>query len=551
MSLFASRSFKIRFWFYALWILVNLIQIIVMEVFHDEAYYWMYAQNLDWGYFDHPPFIALMIKVGGFFFEGNLGLRIVVLLMSILSIYGLERLIQPQSLSLFYKAVISFAILQIIGFLAVPDIPLLCFTVLFALSFKRFINAPTIKNTVVLGILMALLMYSKYHAVLVISFLILGHYKLLFKRHIWIAILIGVSLYIPHILWQIDHDFATLLYQGKRSDKSYRIKWTIEYLGQVLLILGPFIGFPFFYHVFKTKFKTAFEKALKFQLVGILFFFLIMSFLGKIEANWLIVAIVPFFYLGYRLVEEKDWFTRFMRIQFPVILVLILCGRVVMMTPHITDGILKPMQFHFQKDFVEALEKEIPEDAIPIFRNRYYAAAKYQYYTGKMAYNYSDVIYKFTQYNFWDYKDSLNYKRIAYFGDRTYDSLPYADTKFKRERFTVIDNFVMPDLMSIQAEGYLYAFDLGTKTMTIPLEITSQINYETPLELEYYIFKDDAEYFRGGVPAVIDFRTKKETSLKASVTLPQEEGDYRVLFTTKQDVLHPPMLMNSIYFSID
>lgn len=551
MLSFPSKAFKIRFWFFALWIVVNLIQIIFMEAFHDEAYYWMYAQQLDWGYFDHPPFIALMIKLGGLLFDGNLGLRIMTLLLSFVTILGLERLIQPKSLLLFYKTMVSFAILQIIGFLAVPDIPLFCFTVLFTLVFKYFLESPTTKLTIALGVLMALLMYSKYHAVLVIAFLILGHYKLLFKPRIWMAIAVGVLLYVPHILWQIDHDFATIIYQGKRSDKSYRIKWTLEFIGQVALILGPFITFPFIYHIFKTKFKQRFEKALKFQFIGILLFFLLMSFLGKIEANWLIIAIVPFFYLGYRLVEEKLWYNRFMRIQFPVILILILCARMVMIFPQITEGILKPMQFHYQKEFNQAIIEKIPEDAIPVFRNRYYAAAKYQYYTGKTAYNYSDVIYKFTQYNFWDYKDSLNGKRIAYFGDRTYDSLPYADTKFKRERFTVIDNFLLQDVIDIKAEGYLYNMKLGTNTKRFNLEVQSEINYPELLEMEYYIFKDDAVYSRGDLDSSLDLRQSKSIKITARILLPQELGDYRVLFTTKQDILHPPMLMNSIYFSIE
>ena len=31
----------------------------------DEAYYFQFSQTLDWGYFDHPPMIALLIRAGG------------------------------------------------------------------------------------------------------------------------------------------------------------------------------------------------------------------------------------------------------------------------------------------------------------------------------------------------------------------------------------------------------------------------------------------------------------------------------------------------------
>ena len=33
-------------------------------VAEDEAYYWVWAQDLAWGYFDHPPAVAAMIRSG-------------------------------------------------------------------------------------------------------------------------------------------------------------------------------------------------------------------------------------------------------------------------------------------------------------------------------------------------------------------------------------------------------------------------------------------------------------------------------------------------------
>src|SRR5690554_2716678 len=46
------------------WFLINIIQSLFTEIGNDEAYYWVYSQYPDWGYFDHPPMIALVIKIG-------------------------------------------------------------------------------------------------------------------------------------------------------------------------------------------------------------------------------------------------------------------------------------------------------------------------------------------------------------------------------------------------------------------------------------------------------------------------------------------------------
>ena len=58
------------------WGLLNLLQANFMDITEDEAYYWMYSRILDWGYFDHPPMIALMIFLGRQLFEGELGVRV-------------------------------------------------------------------------------------------------------------------------------------------------------------------------------------------------------------------------------------------------------------------------------------------------------------------------------------------------------------------------------------------------------------------------------------------------------------------------------------------
>jgi len=33
------------------------------ELGNDEAYYWLYSQYLQWNYFDHPPMVAVWIRL--------------------------------------------------------------------------------------------------------------------------------------------------------------------------------------------------------------------------------------------------------------------------------------------------------------------------------------------------------------------------------------------------------------------------------------------------------------------------------------------------------
>ena len=63
-------------WFALAWFLINLVQSYFTEILEDEAYYWVYSEFLAWGYFDHPPMIAILIKLGSMIIPGELGVRL-------------------------------------------------------------------------------------------------------------------------------------------------------------------------------------------------------------------------------------------------------------------------------------------------------------------------------------------------------------------------------------------------------------------------------------------------------------------------------------------
>ncbi|MEM7381393.1 MAG: 4-amino-4-deoxy-L-arabinose transferase, partial [Bacteroidota bacterium] len=63
--------------------LINLLQAAFTELLFDEAYYWHYSREMAWGYFDHPPMVALLIRIGSIFFDGELGVRFMSCLLSV------------------------------------------------------------------------------------------------------------------------------------------------------------------------------------------------------------------------------------------------------------------------------------------------------------------------------------------------------------------------------------------------------------------------------------------------------------------------------------
>src|SRR5476651_1700233 len=81
------QSNKIIWYFLLAWTVLNVIQASTLELQGDEAYYWMYSRYLDWGYFDHPPMVALFNRIGDSIMHNEFGLRMTTVLTSSASIY--------------------------------------------------------------------------------------------------------------------------------------------------------------------------------------------------------------------------------------------------------------------------------------------------------------------------------------------------------------------------------------------------------------------------------------------------------------------------------
>src|SRR5689334_25095207 len=58
----------------------------------DEAYYWMWSKHLAGGYYDHPPMVALVIRLGTLVAgDTELGVRLVSILSALPMSYAVFR----------------------------------------------------------------------------------------------------------------------------------------------------------------------------------------------------------------------------------------------------------------------------------------------------------------------------------------------------------------------------------------------------------------------------------------------------------------------------
>src|SRR5690348_9548382 len=76
---------------------VNIVQACCSTLLNDEPYYWIYAKYLSWGYFDHPPMIALLIKLGSATIGGEIGARLFPLILGSGTFYLICKIIAGEA----------------------------------------------------------------------------------------------------------------------------------------------------------------------------------------------------------------------------------------------------------------------------------------------------------------------------------------------------------------------------------------------------------------------------------------------------------------------
>lgn len=383
------------------WLILGLVQACFSELWDDEAYYWVYSRHLDWGYFDHPPMIALLIKIGYGIFHNELGVRLLIVIVNTLTLWITARLIASKDNKLFYLLIGAMGAMQIGGILAVPDVPLIFFAAVYFWVYRNFVNEQTWKNTLLLGVSMALMFYSKYHGVLLVFFTFLSNINLIKVFKFYVAVIITTILFFPHIYWQYTHGFPSLQYHlVERNASSYDISYTLDYLGGQLLLFGPLLGWLILYYAFRSPIQNSFERALKFCVIGVLAFFLLSTFKGRVEANWTVMLFTPTVILAHQAIVRKGWSQKWLLYTLPATLLLVLAARVYMIWDFMPGVEIRP-EIHHNKEWTSQVAARAQGRPV-VFLNSYQLPSKYMFYTGQVSYSLNSRYSRRSQYNFWD-----------------------------------------------------------------------------------------------------------------------------------------------------
>lgn len=226
------------------------------QLAEDEAYYWLWARDLQLSYFDHPGMVAYWIAAGtAILGVTETGVRLFAILSAVATswlVYDSARIAFSSEKTGFWSALwVNATILFGVGsVLITPDPPLLLFWMLCLWALLNLIETQKGDWWLVAGIALGVGIISKYTMVLLLPGVLLTSFLFPELRRWWarpqpyLAILLAFICSSPLLIWNYAHHWVSFDKQWSHAFGPHNrepIKWLGEFLGSQVGLITPFI----------------------------------------------------------------------------------------------------------------------------------------------------------------------------------------------------------------------------------------------------------------------------------------------------------------------
>jgi len=346
-------------WLIAFTTALRLIWAAILEPSNDESYHWLYTVYPDLSFFDHPPMTMVFVKLGlllcgGWVHPFSIRLGFVLLFAGTQWILHrwTDRWFGPR------PAFAALLALNLTGYytafastFALPDGPFLFFAMLTYWQLcEALVKRPgALAAWFWVGVGFAGAMASKYHAIFLPAGAVLyilitpGQRRVLRTPGPYLATLLGFAGFLPVLIWNIDHDWASIKFQGGRA-KSDPLnpaplihEGPLKWFGGPVIYLLPWIWFWLVVEMVRCvrNFGTLepIRRLLFCLCVSPLAFFFAVSVKSKdVLLHWPLIGFVPMYLLlGVNWIRLKDrhpqttrWFLGFWIVSLLVLVGLVL-----------------------------------------------------------------------------------------------------------------------------------------------------------------------------------------------------------------------------------
>jgi 4-amino-4-deoxy-L-arabinose transferase-like glycosyltransferase len=300
---------------------LRLVFAALIPLFPDEAYYWDWSRgaHLAAGYFDHPPMIAVLVRLGTELFAAlglplsPLAIRFFPVLaggIASLAAAAIARRLAGGGAA--RTAAIVFALMPLAAsglVLATPDAPLLAASAVGLYAVVRALESPVRSRASLLwwsaaGVALGVAFASKYTSILLpitITAAVLIRPSLrarLREPGPYVACVLATLVFLPVLQWNAAHDWLSFRFQlqhGLGAPRGSAIKRELELIGGQLGLVSPILFALMAQSVWASMRRPVDD--LRFTLavvaVGSWLFFVYSALRRSVEANWPAPSYIP------------------------------------------------------------------------------------------------------------------------------------------------------------------------------------------------------------------------------------------------------------------
>jgi 4-amino-4-deoxy-L-arabinose transferase-like glycosyltransferase len=237
--------------------ILRVIYASLIDLRTDEAYYWTWSKENVLSFLDHPPMIAWFIRFGtAIFGDTNLGVRfagILAMLVTQLLLADIVRRVTHDVRAIVLAVLMPEAALYY-GLLMAkvsPDVALIPFAVAMVWALIRLNESGNPCWWLAAGVFAGLALLSKFTVVMlipaVLAFMLVPEWRRrwLLSPYPWLAALIALVLFLPVLVWNAQHDWASFRFQLVRATATHELslRTVADFIGLQLGLVG-FILLP-------------------------------------------------------------------------------------------------------------------------------------------------------------------------------------------------------------------------------------------------------------------------------------------------------------------
>src|SRR5271170_5643581 len=220
----------------------------------DEAYYWMWSKHLAGGYYDHPPMVAVVIRLGTMIAgDTELGVRLVSILLALPMSWAVYRaaaiLFGGQRVAATATILLNVTMMAAVGTMIVtPDAPLLVAASFVLLFLAKVLESGRGVWWLAVGVAVGAALLSKYTAlffgpaILIWLVTVPKLRRWLISPWPYLGGIIALAIFSPVILWNADHHWVSFIKQiGRARIADFRPVFVAELIPTQFAFATPLV----------------------------------------------------------------------------------------------------------------------------------------------------------------------------------------------------------------------------------------------------------------------------------------------------------------------